>query len=146
MVSGTIDIGVNNSNLCATQHGGESRAGRSAEVEIAGNERLGCDAAAGTDHFCAKSFVAVIAFFDGDKLVHIAAGHGGDGETNFIFGGRRAANFGRDESSANECEDQDQKPIHYHNAMSRNVFYEWARSAKRDTSPKCIGRLAMTPI
>ena len=44
--------------------------------------------------------VAVIAFFDGDEFVHVAAGDGGDGKPDFLFRGRAGIGFCRNESRA----------------------------------------------
>ena len=89
MIAGTVDVGVDDFDLGAAQHGAERRARRGAEVQIAGDQRLSRDAAAGADHFHRQSFFAVIALFDGDELIHVAAGDGGDGEADFFFRGGR---------------------------------------------------------
>jgi len=39
-------------------------------MEIAGDERLCCNAAACADHFNRETFVAMIAFLNSDKLIH----------------------------------------------------------------------------
>ena len=55
-------------------------------MEIAGDQRLRRNAAAGPDHFNRKTLVAMIALFDGDELIHVASGYGRDGETDLLFG------------------------------------------------------------
>ena len=54
-------------------------------MKVAGDERLGSDAAAGPDHFHREALVAVIAFFDGDEFVHVAGGDRGNGKPDLFF-------------------------------------------------------------
>ena len=57
-------------------------------MKITGHQCLSRDTAAGADHFHGEAFVAMVTFFDGDKLVHVAGGDGSNGKTDFFF--RRA--------------------------------------------------------
>ena len=93
LIAGTVDVGIDDFDLRAAQHGAQRGTGRRAEVKIAGHQRLSRDAAAGADHFHGKAFVAVVTFFDGDELVHVASGDGSDGKTDFFF--RRAQDLRR---------------------------------------------------
>src|SRR4029453_5930261 len=93
LIAWTVDVGIDDFDLRAAQHGAQRGTGRSAEVKITGHQRLSRDAAAGAEHFHAKAFVAVVTFFDGDELVHVARSNGSDGKTDFFF--RRAQDLRR---------------------------------------------------
>jgi hypothetical protein len=87
-------------------------------VKIAGDKRLGGDAATGADHFNRKSLIAVIAFFDGDELVHVAAGNGGDGESDFFL---RVDRFSGKNTRAEQRRYDYQESIHEHTEGSENA-------------------------
>ena len=55
-------------------------------MEIAGDQRLCRNAAAGADHFNRETLFTMIAFFDRDELIHVTAGYGRDRETDLLFG------------------------------------------------------------
>jgi len=76
LVAGTVNVRIDDFDIGATQHRAESGARRGAEVKIAGDQRLRCHAATGPNHFHRQAFVAMVALFDGDEFIHVAAGHG----------------------------------------------------------------------
>jgi hypothetical protein len=77
LVAGAVDVCIDDFDIGTTQHGAESRARRGAEMKIAGDQRLRRHAATGPNHFHRQAFVAMVALFDGDEFIHVAAGHGG---------------------------------------------------------------------
>ena len=69
-------------------------------MQVAGDECLSGDAAAGSDHLHRKPFRAVIAFFNRDEFVHVAACDSGNGKPDFLLRGCSGGGFCRNESRA----------------------------------------------
>ena len=85
LIARPIYIGVDDFDLSAAEHSAQRRTGRSAEMEIPRHQRLGRDTAAGSNHLHREALFAMIALLDGDKLVHITTGDGGDGKADLVL-------------------------------------------------------------
>src|SRR5262249_58753207 len=83
-------------------------------MQVAGDERLSGDTAAGPDHLHREAFCAVIAFFNRNEFVHIAGGDSGNGEPHFLLRGGSGSAFCHYDSRAYERVDENEKSIDRH--------------------------------
>jgi len=88
-------------------------------MQVAGDEGLSGDTAAGPDHLHREAFRAVIAFFNRNEFVHVAAGDSGNGEPDFLLRGRSGSGLCRNGSRAKEREEENEKSIDRHATRKR---------------------------